>query len=178
MPELGATTASTILVLALMELAGCQPAGSDGPERTSSDERTAIEADVPTTASDSLRLTLHVPDRVEAGEPVPMTVRLENASERALDLHLRGRTIAFDLVVTAEDGSVVWRRLEGEVIPAILRIETLPAGEALELEDTWDGRSNEGAPVPPGLYRVRGEVPAEGEPLVTPTERLRIVEGG
>lgn len=126
------------------------------------------------TASDSLRLWLELPDMVRPGQSASMTLRVENVSDRPLDLYLRGRAIAFDLIVTDDRGTVVWRRLEGAVLPAILRIETLAAGESLELEDAWDQRSNEGGAVEPGSYTVRGELLTEGEPLTTPAVPLRI----
>lgn len=103
-----------------------------------------------------------------------VTLRAENVSGESLDLYLQGRTIAFDVVVTDADGSVVWRRLEGEVIPAILRIETLEPGATLELEAHWDQRSNIGQPVAPGRYTVHGEFLTEGDPLVTPAAPLWI----
>ncbi|HUH13059.1 MAG TPA: BsuPI-related putative proteinase inhibitor [Longimicrobiales bacterium] len=130
---------------------------------------------MPDATADSLRLRLRVPGRVAAGEPVSITLRVENRTERTLTLYLVGRVIAFDLVVEDRDGAVVWRRLEDEVIQAILRLETLPPGEALVLEDSWDQRSNAGEPVPPGEYRVRGELLTEGEPLAAPIERLTIL---
>lgn len=145
------------------------PEGSDVTPQPSASE-TAVAA----TPSDSLRLWLDAPAEVRAGEPVPITLRAENITERSLDLYLTGRTIAFDLTVTDEDGAVVWRRLEDEVIPAILRLETLEPGETLELEDTWEQRSNDGEPVAPGAYTVRGEILTEEEPLVTPEAPLRI----
>lgn len=135
------------------------------------------EADETPATSDSLRLRLETPERVTAGEAVPMTLRAENVTDGPVELHLRGREIVFDLVVTRSDGTVAWRRLEGEVVPAILRLETLPAGEALVLEATWDQRANDGSPVAPGVYTVRGELLTEAEPLVTPTDTLRIVSG-
>ena len=68
----------------------------------------------------------------------------------------------------------MWRRLQDEAIPAILRIEVLKPGAVLELEDTWDQRGNGGAPVPADEYRIRGEILTEFEPLVTASEALRI----
>ena len=129
---------------------------------------------VPASISDSVRVGLEVPERVRAGEPVRIVLRLENISDRTLDLYLRGRTIAFDVVVTREDGTVLWSRLEDEAIPAILRIETLEPGAVIELEDTWDQRSKGGAPVSAGEYGIRGEILTELEPLVTASELLRI----
>lgn len=156
-------------------VSACQngpPEGSDVTPQPSASE-TAVAA----TPSDSLRLWLDIPAEVRAGEPVAITLRVENITERSLDLYLTGRTIAFDLAVTDEDGAVVWRRLGDEVIPAILRLETLEPGETLSLDDTWEQRSNDGEPVAPGTYTVRGEILTEEEPLVTPEVPLRVTGG-
>jgi hypothetical protein len=124
--------------------------------------------------SDTLRLGIAAPERVPTGEPVPIALRVENVSGRALELHLRGRTVAFDLVVFDADGRELWRRLEGESVPAILRLESLAAGEVLELTDAWDQRTGAGERVPTGVYQLRGEILTDGEPLVTPERPLRI----
>ncbi len=73
------------------------------------------------------------------------------------------------------NGETVWRRLEGELIPAILRIETLELGQVLRLSETWDQRSNRGDSLQPGSYRIRGEVLMDDQLLVTPTEPLELV---
>jgi hypothetical protein len=125
--------------------------------------------------ADSLRLALEAPDRVRPGEEVTLTLRVENVSGRPLDLYLRGRTIAFDLVVTDEAGDPVWSRLRGELIPAILRVEHLEPGGHLVLQDSWHLERDSGEPVPSGSYRILGLLLTEGEPLSTPT-RTMVVE--
>ena len=77
---------------------------------------------------------------------------------RPIELHLQGRTIVFDLTVT-RGAAVVWRRLEGESVPAILQIRMLAPGEVLELKETWDQQ------VGPGEYSVSGEIPTDRAPL-------------
>jgi hypothetical protein len=125
--------------------------------------------------SGSLFLHLDMPDLVRPGEPVPIGIRVQNVTDRPLDLYLRGRTIVFDLVVRRGSGEIVWRRLEGELIPAILRIETIGPGDVLELNDAWDQRDGQGHLVPVGSYSVRGEIPTEGpEPLSTRARALLI----
>jgi hypothetical protein len=106
---------------------------------------------------------------------VSITLRAENIGGRPLELYLRGRTIAFDVVVARADGEAVWRRLEGEVIPAILRLEVLTPGQVLELGAEWDQRTNGGAPVGAGSYEVRGLLLTDAEPWETPPATLRIV---
>lgn len=119
-------------------------------------------------------MSLDLPLHVGLGGTVPIALIIENTADRPLDLYLRGRDIAFDLVVTDPDGHTVWRRLDGEIIPAILRLETLAPAHVLRLEHTWDQRSNDGSPVPPGEYRIHGELLTEDEPLVTPSISMRI----
>jgi hypothetical protein len=120
-------------------------------------------------------LQLDAPGEVRRGAPVPMTLRVENTSGRPIDLVLRGRTIAFDIVV-ARDNDVVWRRLEGEVIQAIIQLKHLEPHEVIELHASWDQRSNQGRRVGPGLYFVRGELLTDtSTPLATPSVPLRIV---
>jgi len=156
----------------LLALAACG-SGGEAAERGSADLRTG-GAIVSIPVSDSLDLRLEFPERVSQGEPIRITLRIENVSGAPLDLYLRGREIAFDLVVADEDGQEMWRRLKDAVIPAILRIETMEAGGVLELTHEWDQRSDAGDPVAPGEYLVRGELLTETEPLSPAVGRLRI----
>jgi hypothetical protein len=127
-------------------------------------------------AQDSLRLRLDAPSEARAGVRVQVTLRVENAGDRPLDLYLRGRTIAFDVVVARDDGTVVWRRLDGEIIPAIIQLKTLAPREVFELRAEWDQRTNRGRPVAAGLYSVRGLLLTDAQmPLETPAVELRIV---
>lgn len=124
---------------------------------------------------DSLSLTLVLPAEVRAGGRVPITLRVENHERGPLDLYLRGRTTTFDVEVTDTGGTVVWRRLEGEIIPAIVHLRTLAPGERFEIGTTWDQRTTQGRPIPPGAYSVRGLLLVEGKPLETVPVPLRIV---
>ena len=84
--------------------------------------------------------------KVAQGEPVPVNLRLTNTTDRAITVYLQGRPPAFDIVMKNESGAVVWRRLEGQTIPAILGVHTLEPGRALEFSDTWNQRNLGGAP--------------------------------
>jgi hypothetical protein len=107
-------------------------------------------------------VTLHVPASAASGAAVPITMRVENKSGVPLELYLRGRDIAYDFIVTASDGDIVWRRLEGQIVQAILRLEALAPGQVLEFRDSWDQRDGAGKLVAPGLYTVRGTVLSDG----------------
>jgi hypothetical protein len=122
-----------------------------------------------------LRLELEAPSEVGVGEPVQMTLRATNTGVQLLDLYLRGREIAFDLSVVREDGEVVWRRLKGRTVPAILQVRTLSPGESLELSDVWDQQMSPGIPAGPGLYVIEGTLPMESGRPKTPAVRLRIL---
>jgi hypothetical protein len=109
-------------------------------------------------SADSPKVELQVPGEVRAGAPVAMTLRVTNTSDRPLDLYLRGRPVAFDLIVRRADGSVAWRRLAGAMIAMVLQVRTLAPGETLELSDEWDQRSSDEKPVEPGDYTVVGSL--------------------
>ena len=124
----------------------------------------------------ALRIRLDAPAEVRAGDAVPFTLRVENAGARPLELYLRGRAIAFDVVVARPDGLTMWRRLGGEVVQAILQIRVLAPGEVLELRAAWDQRDGRGAPVGPGDYRAHGVLLMESpERVSTAPVPLRIV---
>jgi hypothetical protein len=124
----------------------------------------------------SMTLDIVVPACVRVGEGVPITLRLTNADQRAADVYLQGRPAAFDIVITRRDGTPVWRRLEGTVVPAILQVRSLTPGAVLEFHDTWPQRTNLGAAVGPGDYLVTGVLPTDppAELRTRPT-RLRIL---
>lgn len=163
------------LLLAIVG-AGCRstPPDADATSARESDSTRPPEDAMADAPIDSLRLDLVVPAQIAGGEPVGMTLRVENVAERPLDLYLVGRTIAFDLVVEDPAGVEIWSRLHDQVVQQILRVEHLAPGDTLVLEDTWPQRSNAGRPVVPGEYQVRGEVLAEGGPLVAGPVPLRI----
>ena len=126
-------------------------------------------------AADSMRFEIVVPDSVPLGAPVPIVLRLTNPGPEPITVYLQGRPIAFDITVTDAQGRMVWRRLEGKVVTAILAIRRLEPGAHLEVEDIWRQVAGSGAPVPPGEYQVAGSLPTDAEPLRTAPARLRIV---
>ena len=122
------------------------------------------------TAPDPVSLELVLPRSIKAGRLVPIRLRVQNRTREPVDLYLRGRTPTFDVVV-----EVVWRRLENEIVPAILQLRTLGPSERLELEAVWDQRTSSGRPAEPGEYTARGLLLTEGEPMEAPAEGFRIV---
>lgn len=128
---------------------------------------------------DSVAFRVEIPPAVQAGRAVPIVLHLTNKTERALTLALQGRPIAFDVTVAREDGDVVWRRLEGAVVSAILAVRTLEPGESLVFETEWSGRLADGSPAPPGRYSVTGALPTDTpEGLQTLPAPLRLLRPG
>ena len=122
-----------------------------------------------------LVLRIELAPLAAAGARVPFALCIENRGPEPVQLGLTGRPIAFDVIVTAADGSEVWRRLRGQAIPAVLQLRLLDPGEAMRLAGDWDQRDGAGRPVAPGDYLVRAAVPAEPAELTAGPERLRIV---
>jgi hypothetical protein len=135
----------------------------------------AVDSAVGVMTPDSLVFDLQVPVEVRARTPVRATLRVENRASRSFDLYLRGTMLTVDVEVRDVAGEVVWRRLEGEIIPAIVHLRTLASGERIAAEVVWDQRTKGGRRVPPGAYTARGFLLREGEPLATPPRSFRIV---
>lgn len=106
--------------------------------------------------SGALRLELEAPEEVAPGEIVTFRLRLRNTGRAPAVVYLRGREIAFDIVVAGGGGDTVWRRLTDAPIPAIAQVRRLDAGGALLLEERWDQRDRAGRAAPPGRYLVHG----------------------
>lgn len=120
-------------------------------------------------ATESLQVILSAPPRVPLGAPVLFRLVLANQTDRRLTLYLSGRSVTFDITVTGPEGSVVWRRLEGQTIQGILQVRELGPREHLVLEDEWDQTASDGKPVPPGTYMAKGAILTDGAPLFTPS---------
>ncbi|MQA89082.1 MAG: hypothetical protein GEU90_02425 [Gemmatimonas sp.] len=161
--------ADYMVMALLLAFAYCTGAG-DGTEANS--RARPVSAGAPA----SLLLRLVVPQRTSAGQPVAMTLMLENQGEEEVEIGLGGQPIAFDFIVRDTQGREVWSRLEGVPIESILQLRTIGPGEVMEFTDVWDQRTNSGLPVEPGTYEVSGVLPVVDEPdgWQTDTETLRI----
>jgi hypothetical protein len=122
-----------------------------------------------------MRFEIMVPSAVSQGESVPVTLRLINTSDQPQTAYLTGRPTAFDIEVSNETGKVIWRRLAGETVAAILGVRTLAPGEALTFQGSWAQRDQQGRPVPAGIYTLTGVLPTDAEPLRSPPARLRVL---
>jgi hypothetical protein len=115
-----------------------------------------------------LRFELIAPAEARLGRGVPIALRLTNVSARAVDAHFLGRTIVFDIIVTAANGTVVWRRLGDSAVPSILQVRTLSPGEALEWKDVWQ-------PATAGRFQLQGVLPSDDpEPRRTSWVNLEV----
>jgi hypothetical protein len=125
---------------------------------------------------EQIRLDIEAPQRLPRGEPVPITLIIGNTSDRHVDLYVTGRPVAFDIVITSADGTVVWRRLEGQTVAAILQVLELRPHSTFELRDDWMQRTNKGVAVEPGRYKIVGELIMERQgSLVSRPANLEIV---
>ena len=119
--------------------------------------------------ADSLQVTLEV----RAGTPVRFTLRARNVSPRQVTLLLRGRTPTLDVEVR-RGGEVIWRRLEGEVVQAIVQVRILEPGEALEVAAEWDRRFRGGGSAAPGDYQAGAGLLLEEGVLASPVMRFQL----
>ena len=120
-------------------------------------------------------LALDPPAAVAHGEAVDVVLRVRNDTPRTVELGLRGRDPTFDVVVADASGRIVWRRLEGAALLAILQLRALAPGEEMVLRARWDGRTRGGEPASPGEYAVHALLHTdEAVPLSTRPVPLRV----
>jgi hypothetical protein len=123
-------------------------------------------------------LAIEVPATVARGDRVPITLHVTHPGPDALEIYLRGRAATFDVEVADVSGRVVWRRLDGAVIPGIIQLRVLWPGERFDLHASWDQRDADGTPVAAGDYVVRALLLTDAlEPLPSDAAHLRIVAG-
>jgi len=123
-----------------------------------------------------LKLDLTLPDTVQSGQAVTITLRVINQSQKAASLYSQGRPTAFDLVISGRGGTQVWSRLKRAVIASVLQVRELAPGQFLEFTDHWNQRDDAGRLVPAGDYTVVGVLPTDPpDQLRSPPETLHIV---
>lgn len=101
-----------------------------------------------------LRLTLELPKEVLSGESLSLKLKIENTSDRVLNLKIG--YAPYDFIVTTPDNTEVWRWSHGKAFPLMTQPLLLQPGEIKEYSETWDQLDNEGYPIPPGIYFVKG----------------------
>jgi hypothetical protein len=162
-------SALTCFVLAAV-MAAC-----DSDHRSGAAGRTG-DSEMPMTATpDSVTAMLDGPQSARLGVPVTFVLRVRNEAAQTTTLYLRGREIAFDVVLTDTNGREIWSRLHDQVVQAIVRVEQVDPGQSIELRHTWNQHDNLGRPARPGEYNVQGLVLTDGAPIRTPARRMRIL---
>lgn len=141
--------------------------GACAPE-SSSPALTPDTMDTAMNEPDSLQLTSQVPPRATAGEAVTLTLEVRNASDRPLDLYLRGREPVAEVRIRDAAGAVVWWNLEGVAVPAILQLRPLAPGESFSIVERW---RRAGAP---GRYTVEAALLTETGTLAFPPARFEV----
>lgn len=123
-----------------------------------------------------LAVELIIPARLRLGDTVEIVIRVRNEGKRPAALELPGRPVAFDVVIHGPDGAEVWRRLGRGAVAGALAVLRLAPGEAYDFSVRWAGVDDEGSPVQPGRYTVRGMVPINGQQRMTDVQAV-LIEG-
>lgn len=121
-----------------------------------------------------VNLELIIPREAAQGDTVPVTLRLRNPDTRPITIGLAGNPVAWDVVVSREDGTEVWRRLHGTMPTLALALVRIDPGGSVEYSGGWEQVDNAGHPVAPGRYVVQARIPAEDGDLVSEQDTLDI----
>ena len=106
---------------------------------------------------------------------MPLIFTVTNISKLPLTLQLMGREPTADFQVSDRQGRGVWSRLRGKTMMGPLRLYPLAPARSLSFKEVWDQRGDNGKPVPPGDYLVRGVLLTDRpDGLTSASVRLRI----
>ncbi|MFZ5923929.1 MAG: BsuPI-related putative proteinase inhibitor, partial [Bacillota bacterium] len=86
------------------------------------------------------------------GEPVRLTLTKTNITTSPVTITYRSSQ-RFDFIVT-RDTREIWRWSAGRFFTFAIERVTLSPGQNLVFMQTWNQVTNEGVPVPPGVYTV------------------------
>ncbi len=117
---------------------------------------------------DSLELKLELPREAESGSPIAAVLRVRNLTDRPIDLYLRGRTFTVDVIARRPDGDALWRRLEGEIIPAMIHHQRLVPARSIVIPIAWTWTLGTGE------YQLEALLLTEAEPLRSKRVFLRL----
>jgi hypothetical protein len=107
----------------------------------------------------ALRLELQVrPATVAPGTPATFALLLRNGSSKTVQIPFSSSQ-HFDFEVW-RDNRLVWRWGDGRSFTQNLTTLTIEPGQAVTLSGSWDLQTSAGKPAPPGVYTVRGYLPA------------------
>lgn len=102
----------------------------------------------------TISTTLDAPADARRGEPVAMTLTVENIGRARVDLYLTGRSPTLEAVLSTHDGRGVAHLLEGVIVPAILTYRSLSPGELM----TLSGVLVLGRDIAPGSYLLTASI--------------------
>ncbi len=91
----------------------------------------------------------------EPGEPVRMTLTIENVGTETKQLAFRDGQ-RYDFIIMDAAGRQVWQWAADKVFIQVLGQEAIDPGQRLVYVEEWDQRDEVGNQVPPGTYTVRG----------------------
>lgn len=85
----------------------------------------------------------------------------------------------FELTVTDEEGTEVYRFSDGKFFTLALVLKDINPGESLKWQDVWDMTNKEGEKVSPGKYRAEIEImviPEEGQEKIDESQLKTVID--
>lgn len=92
-----------------------------------------------------------------AAEPVKITITVTNKSPADINL-LFGSGQSYDVLITDKSGRDVWHWSRGKVFSMAVRHVKIAARQSVKYALTWKQADNDGRPVKPGKYFIRGRL--------------------
>lgn len=128
----------------------------------------------PTQMSEAIELHVEAPEQAAVGDLVNLRLIVENRSLAVAELRGARPYDRYSFVVTDQAGQEVWRSRFGEDMWAVEVRWTVAPMQEIVYDEIWNTMGNDGEPVPPGTYFVRGTVELTGPTVTSPDVEITI----
>ncbi|MGQ9800595.1 MAG: BsuPI-related putative proteinase inhibitor [Candidatus Saccharicenans sp.] len=91
---------------------------------------------------------------------ITFTLTIRNEGSKTLELVSTSSQL-YDIEIYQEPGILIWNWANDKSFLTVITTITLQPAQAQVYQATWEFRTNQGHPVPPGTYKVRARLVTE-----------------
>ena len=163
-----------ILILGLLSLALGSCAQKTNPERPA---KRPLAPPVAIEHRDPLEIVFALSGgwKPESNKAVGLKLVIRNTGNKSFDLEFASAQ-EHDFLVKNDDGKIVWQWSNGKFFAQSIVAKTLNSGSKMEIESTWNKKSNNGKLLPPGKYKAWARLNTIGKSKLVGPLSINIVK--
>jgi hypothetical protein len=129
----------------------------------------------PTPMSEAIELHVEAPEKATVGDSVDLRLIVANQSNAVAELSGALPYERYHFVISDSAGEQVWHSRFGQGVGDIAAPWTVAPKQEIVYEEVWSTERNDGDPVPPGTYFIRGTVSLVGPTAMSDPVEIEIL---